>query len=273
MNLLQAVVLGIIQGLTEFLPVSSTAHLLIAQRLFDLPADDAAFAFTVLVQLGTLVALAVFYWKDLVEMTGGVLKSIFNRKAQGEPGSRLGWYVILATIPALAAGYLLRDYVEMLFREPLLEAGIRLILTTFLLVGAEYIGRERRPLSDMKWLDALVVGLFQVLSVFPGASRSGSTITGGMLRNFDRPSAARFAFLISAPVMLVAGAYQTLDVLQLPGLAAFIPLIAAGFIAAAVVGWLAIKWLVDYLKNHSLYLFAAYTAVIGTVCLVLHYLV
>jgi undecaprenyl-diphosphatase len=273
MNVFEALLLGIIQGLTEFIPVSSTAHLLIAQNFLGIPADDTAFAFAVLVQLGTLVALAAFYWKDFMEIISGVMRGILNRDAAREPGSRLGWYILLASIPALGAGYLLRDTVEALFREPLLEAGIRLLLTTLLLTAAEYFGRERRTLTDMKWLDALVIGLFQILSVFPGSSRSGSTIAGGMLRHLDRPAAARFAFLLSAPVMLVAGGYQTLQVLELPGLGEFIPLIAVGFAAAAVVGWLAIKWLVDYLKDHSLYVFAAYTTIAGLLCLILHFMI
>ncbi len=271
MNTIQAVILGIIQGLTEFLPVSSTAHLLIAQNFLGIPANDAAFAFTVLVQLGTLLALGIFYWKELVEIITSTLNGLFHRKASDEPGSRLGWYVLLASIPALAIGYLLRHAIESLFKEPLLESGIRLLMTTVLLVIAEWIGREKRALSDMKWLDALIIGVFQVLSVFPGSSRSGSTIAGGMIRNFDRPSAARFAFLMSAPVMLVAGAYQSLQVIQLPGTREFLPLIAVGFIAAAIVGWLALRWLVNYLKDHSLYVFAAYTAVVGVICLVLHF--
>ncbi len=273
MNFIQAVILGIIQGLTEFIPVSSTAHLLIAQNFMGIPADDAAFAFAVIIQLGTLVSLAVFYWKDLLDILNGVLKGIFNRAASGEPASRLGWYVLLASIPALAIGYLLRDLVETLFREPLLEAGIRLLLTTLLLSAAEYFSRENRPLAAMKWLDALIIGLFQILSVFPGSSRSGSTIAGGMLRHFDRPSAARFAFLMSIPVMLVAGGYQTLQVMALPGLSTFVPLIITGFVTAAIVGWLAIRWLINYLKDHSLYSFAIYTAIAGLICLALHFVV
>jgi undecaprenyl-diphosphatase len=273
MTTFQALLLGIIQGLTEFLPVSSTAHLLIAQNFLGIPANDAAFAFTVLVQLGTLLALAAFYWKDLVDILSGVLKGIFKRDSSGSSGSRLGWYVLLASVPALAIGYLLRHMIESLFREPMLEAGIRLLMTTLLLILAELLGREKRSLSDMKWLDALIIGLFQVLSVFPGSSRSGSTIAGGMLRNFDRPAAARFAFLMSAPVMLVAGAYQTLEVIQLQETGTFLPLIAVGFVAAAIVGWLALRWLVNYLKAHSLYVFAAYTAVIGLICLVLNFVI
>ena len=117
----------------------------------------------------------------------------------------------------------------------------------------------------MTWLDALIVGLFQIIAVFPGASRSGSTISGGMFRGFDRPSAARFAFLMSVPVMLAAGGYEMLDVIQMPNLGEFLPLLAVGFVTAAVVGWFAIKWLIDYLSKHSLYVFAMYCAVVGTI--------
>ena len=117
----------------------------------------------------------------------------------------------------------------------------------------------------MTWLDALLIGVMQVISVFPGASRSGTTISGGMFRGFDRPSAARFAFLMSVPVMLAAGGYEMLDVLQMPNLGEFLPLLAVGFVTAAIVGWFAIKWLIGYLSKHSLYVFAVYCAVVGTV--------
>jgi undecaprenyl-diphosphatase len=129
---------------------------------------------------------------------------------------------------------------------------------------AEYFGKRTRTLDSMTWLDALIVGLMQILAVFPGASRSGVTISGGMFRAFDRPSAARFAFLMSIPVMLAAGAYEMLDVLKMPDLASFLPVLAVGFITAAVVGWLAIKWLLRYLNHHSLYIFAAYCAIMGS---------
>jgi undecaprenyl-diphosphatase len=121
----------------------------------------------------------------------------------------------------------------------------------------------------MTWLDALIVGLMQVIAVFPGASRSGTTISGGMLRGFDRSSAARFAFLMSVPVMLAAGAYESLGLLKLPNLGQFLPLLAVGFVTAAMVGWFAIKWLLDYLNKHSLYVFAGYCAVVGVIALLL----
>jgi undecaprenyl-diphosphatase len=120
----------------------------------------------------------------------------------------------------------------------------------------------------MTWLDALIVGLMQIIAVFPGASRSGTTISAGMFRNFDRPAAARFSFLMSVPVMLAAGGYEMLDVLQMPNLGEFLPLLAVGFVAAAVTGWFAVKWLINYLSRNSLYVFAAYCAAVGVILLV-----
>ncbi len=267
MSLFQSLLLGIVQGLTEFIPVSSTAHLLIVQYLLGLPADDFAFAFNVLVQLGTLLALIVYFWRDWLALIKAFFAAPFSTSE-----NRLAWYIIIASIPALAAGFVLRHVIENLFKTPLVEACIRLFSAAILLALAEYFGRRSRRLDGMTWLDALVVGLFQILAVFPGASRSGSTISGGMLLGFDRPSAARFAFLIAAPVMLAAGGYETLSVLKMPGLASFLPGLAVGFVAAAIVGWLSIRWLLNYLNRHSLYVFAAYCAVVGVLALLLQVL-
>jgi undecaprenyl-diphosphatase len=275
MNLFQSFLLGILQGLTEFIPVSSTAHLLIGQKIFGLPADDAMFSFLVLVQLGTVLALIIYFWRDLWKIARATLSSIkplLARKGGNlSLDARLGWYIIIATIPALVFGYLLRSAVEALFKTPLLEAGLRLLITALVLYLAETLGRARRTLEKMNWLDALIVGIAQVLAVFPGASRSGTTISAGMARGLDRPSAARFAFLMSIPVMLAAGGYQSLDLLKMNGLAAFLPMLAVGFATAALVGWLAIRWLLNYLNKHSLYVFAGYCAVLGIVVLFLQY--
>jgi len=263
MTLLHAFLLGILQGLTEFIPVSSTAHLLIAQKILNIPADDAMFSFLVIVQLGTIVSLFAFYWKDLLS----ILKATFDFR-HSTPERNLGFYIILATIPALLAGYLLKDAVEALFRQPMLEASIRLFAAAILLSLAEWISKKNRSLNSMTWLDALIIGVMQVIAVFPGASRSGTTIAGGMFRGFDRPSAARFSFLMSMPVMLAAGGYEMLDVIQMPNLAQFLPLLAVGFVTAAVTGWFAIKWLINYLSKNSLYIFAAYCAVVGFILLI-----
>lgn len=267
MSLLQAFILGIIQGLTEFIPVSSTAHLLIGQTILGLPADDVMFAFLVLVQVGTIVSLLIYFWNDLLTILMDTLKNLGGvRDFKTLPeNAKMGWYIIIATIPALLAGYLLKDAVEALFRMPLLQASIRLFAAAILLTLAEWLTKKDRQLDSMTWLDALVVGLFQIIAVFPGASRSGSTISGGMFRNFDRPSAARFAFLMSIPVMLAAGAYEMLDVVRMPGLTEFLPALAVGFVTAAVVGWLAVRWLLHYLAGHSLYVFSAYCAIVGAI--------
>jgi len=266
MNLFHAFLLGIIQGLTEFIPVSSTAHLLITQRLLNIPADDAMFSFLVIVQLGTIVSLLAFYWKDLLSIAKATLdfRSLADFGSLS-PEAKLGWYIIIATIPALLAGYLLKDAVEALFKQPMLQASIRLFTAAVLLTLAEWLSRKNRSLDSMTWLDAFFVGLMQVIAVFPGASRSGTTISGGMFRGFDRPSAARFAFLMSVPVMLAAGGYEILDVIKMSNLGEFLPLLAVGFVTAAIVGWFAIKWLIDYLSKRSLYVFAVYCAVAGAI--------
>ena len=264
MTIIQAFLLGIIQGLTEFIPVSSTAHLLIGQQLLGIPAADGMFSFLVIVQLGTIVSLFAFYWKDLIS----IAKATFDFR-RSTPERNLGVYIIVATIPALLAGYFLKDAVEALFKQPMLQASIRLFSAAVLLTLAETLTKKNRNLDSMTWLDALFIGVMQIIAVFPGASRSGTTISGGMFRGFDRPSAARFAFLMSVPVMLAAGGYEMLDVIQMPNLGQFLPLLAVGFVTAAIVGWFAIKWLIDYLSSHSLYVFAAYCAIVGTIVFLL----
>lgn len=261
MNLIHALLLGLLEGLTEFIPVSSTAHMLIAQKLLNIPSSEAMFAFLVLVQLGPLAALILYFWKDLI-----VLARAFFTRPFSSPENRLAWYILIATIPALLAGALLTKVVEGSFRNPLLEAAIRLFAAAILLFLAEWLGRQTRHLDSMTWLDALIVGLFQILAIFPGSSRSASAISGGMLRSFDRLSATRFAFLMSVPVMAAAGGYESLSVLKLHGLSAFLPPLAVGFSVAAVIGWLSIRWLIGYVGRHSLYVFAAYCAIIGALC-------
>ncbi|HJS20972.1 MAG TPA: undecaprenyl-diphosphatase UppP [Anaerolineales bacterium] len=264
MTLLQSFLLGIIQGLTEFIPISSTGHLLIAQYLLGIPASDEVFAFLVIVQLGTLVSLFAFYWKDLVSIAGAVL-----RFRQATPERNLGIYILLATIPALVVGYFLNDLVERFFQQPMLQASIRLFTAAALMSIAERFSPKNRQLSTMAWYDALFVGAMQILAVFPGASRSGTTISGGMFRGFDRPSAARFAFLMAVPVMLAAGGFELLEVFQMPNSRELLPSLAVGFVTAALVGWFSIKWLIDYLSRRSLYVFAIYCAIVGTITFLL----
>lgn len=263
MSIVQSIILGIIQGLTEFIPISSTAHLLIGQKIMGIPASNAMFSYLVIVQLGTILSLVIYFWKDLVKLV-----IAFFAKPFSTPENQLGWFIIIATIPALVFGYLLKSAVETLFKTPLLEASIRLLVTAVVLALAEWMGKRNRSLRKMKWLDALVIGLAQVIAIFPGASRSGTTIGAGMARGFDRTAAARFAFLMSVPVMVAAGGYQSLDLLKMTGIGSFLVPLAVGFVIAAIVGWLAVRWLLGYLSRNSLYLFAIYCAIVGAICLI-----
>lgn len=268
MTILHAFILGIVQGLTEFIPVSSTAHLLIVEKLLGVPSDDRTFAFLVIIQLGTVFALLLFFMKEIWQIADAFFGGIKNRNPFESLNSRLGWLVLVATIPALIAGFFLKDVVESMFKDPFTLAGIRLLITAGLLTVVEYFDRRMRTLESATWQDALSVGLFQVLAIFPGASRSGATIAGGMIRGFDRPSAARFAFLMSAPILLAAGAYQTIKVIDMAGTIDFLPVLLTGAVTAAVVGWFSIKWLIGYLNKHSLYIFAIYCAIAGAILLI-----
>lgn len=270
MTILDAFFLGIVQGITEFIPVSSTAHLFIAGRLLGFPSDARTFAFNVIVQLGTVAALLAFFWGDIWRIIKAFSLGVWHRRPFENFHARLGWLVIAATIPALIVGIFLRGFVQVMSRDPILWAGIRLLFTALLLAVVEYLDKKNRTLESATWLDALSVGLFQALAIFPGASRSGATIAGGMIRGFDRPSAARFAFLMSAPILLAAGLYESLNVLAIEGARAFLPYLLTGFITAAIVGWLAIKWLIAYLSRHSLYVFAVYCAALGAIVLGVH---
>lgn len=269
MTVWQSILLGIVQGLTEFLPISSSGHLVLVPVLlnWDIPAEEA-FVFDVLVQVATLVAVLAFFWQDYLLILREMVRGLAQRAPFESVPARLGWYILLATIPGGIAGLLLKDTVEQAFASPIVTS-IALFGTAILLVIAEKVGKRLYPLEKLTWLDALIVGLFQVLALFPGISRSGATITGGMTRNLERPSAARFAFLIAAPIMLAAGVGAIIDLMEIPDLGAVLPAFVPGFIAAAVVGYLAIGWLISFLNRYSLYYFAAYCSILGLVTLLI----
>jgi undecaprenyl-diphosphatase len=258
MNIFQSIILGIIQGLTEFIPVSSSAHLVLAPYWFGWSfPEEQIFVFDILVQLGTLAAVIVYFWSDLTRIVIAAFRGLAARRPFENSDARLGWMVVLATIPAGLAGVLIKNTVESVFNSPMTTAYL-LMGTSALLVLAELLGKRKLPLTEITWLDALIIGVFQAISIFPGISRSGATITGGLLRKLDRTSAARFSFLMSIPVMTAAGGMAFLDLFEVSNLTSFLPVIIAGMIAAAVVGFLSIKWLLAYLRSHSLYGFAFY---------------
>lgn len=270
MTILQSIILGIIQGITEFLPISSSGHLVIAPFLFGwtIPAEDA-FIFDVLVQVASLIAVFIYFWADLRAIVVGFIKQALNRTPFGSAEARLGWYIILATIPASLIGLLFKDVFEQAFSNPV-AAACFLLVTAGILIIAERAGDQSRDFSQLTWLDALSMGLFQVLALFPGVSRSGSTITGGMLRNLDRRPAARFSFLMSVPVMLAAGVVAGADLLAVPDFGARFSVYIWGFLASAIVGYLSIRWLLAYLTDHPLYVFSIYCTLLATLTLIVY---
>lgn len=277
MTVIQAIILGIVQGLTEFLPVSSSAHLVLVPYLAGWNLDQGfAFVFDVLVQLGTLAAVIYYFRKDLWEIIKAWIHGIKMRQPFTGENSRMGWYLILATIPAGIAGLLLKNKVEAAFASPVLTA-VFLFVTAILLTSAELFHRQverskqGRLLSGFNTTDALLIGLFQALSIFPGISRSGATISGGIFRKFDRQGAARFAFLMSVPIMLAAGILGVKDLLDVPNVGQMAGLVLIGFLLAGVVGYLVIRWFIGYLRGKSLLPFAAYCAILALVVIAVTY--
>lgn len=268
MTIFQSIILGIVQGLSEFLPISSSGHLVIVPHLFgwEIPPQDA-FIFDILVQVATLIAVIGYFWKDLLEITKAMVIGVTRKTPLANAESRLGWYILLATIPAGIVGLIIKDTVERAFAS-LTATATALLITALLLVIAERVGNRSRELNQLTWRDALVIGVFQILAIFPGVSRSGATISGGMIRNLERPAAARFAFLISLPIMLAAGLLAAIDLVQIPGFSSTLTVFIPGFISAAVVGYISIRWLIGYLSKHSLYIFAIYCAIVGSISLI-----
>lgn len=265
MTFLQAIVLGIVQGLTEFIPVSSSGHLVLVPHFLGWEfAHDQAFIFDVLVQWGTLLAVLIYFWKDLTAIGTAFVKGILAGKPFADSDAKMGWYLIIATLPAVVAGLSCKDLIENAFASPKMT-GVFLLGTAVLLVIAETVGHRNRSMAEITWKDSLWIGFSQVLALLPGVSRSGSTIAGGMTRHLDRSSAARFSFLMSVPVMLGAGVLAFKDLAELQGAGDFLAPLLVGFLVALVSGYIAIRWLIAYLSKHSLYVFAAYCTVLGLV--------
>ncbi len=273
MNIIQAIILGIVQGLTEFLPISSSGHLVIIAFLFrwSFPADQI-FVFNVLIQLGTLLAVIVYFYKDIWEILRTFFKGIYLRKPFKDINSMLGWYLLLATIPAGIMGLLLKSKVEEAFKSVLFTS-IFLICTGLILIVAERIGKKTRDLKKIGWLDALWIGAWQAISIFPGISRSGTTMAGGLTRNFDRRSSARFSFLMSIPIMLAAGALSVGDLLRIQNLSNFWPYLLIGFVVSAIVGFFTIHFFLKLISKISFLGFAIYCLAAGAIVLGLSFIV
>ncbi|MFA6468768.1 MAG: undecaprenyl-diphosphatase UppP [Bacteroidota bacterium] len=268
MDLLQAIILGIIQGLTEFLPISSTGHLRIIPAL--LGWNDPGAAFTAVIQFGTLVAVLFYFRIDIRTITIAVVKGIVSRKLFYNRDAQMGWMIAAGTVPIVFFGLLLKHQIETSFRSLYIISGSLIVLAVILMI-AEAItkkklarGEHLKLLNDLTWKDAVVVGIWQSIALIPGSSRSGTTITGGLLAGMSRETAARFSFLLSLPSVFAAGVLELVKEreLLLSSDIGVANVIVATFVSG-IVGYASIAFLLNYLKNHTTYIFIIYRLVIG----------
>jgi undecaprenyl-diphosphatase len=263
----QVVVLAIVQGLTEFLPVSSSGHLAITSRVFF--AEDAGASFTAVTQLGTEVAVLVYFARDIARISTAWVKGLFV-SAHRDTDYRMGWYVIIGTIPIGVIGLLFKDEIRTGARNLWLVASA-LVLFSAVIAAAEYFGRQTRHAEQLTWRDSLIVGLAQCLALVPGVSRSGATISTGLFLGLDRELAARFGFLLAIPAVFASGLFSLPDAFHPvgEGMSATGPQLLVATAIAFVVGFAAVSWFLRFLVRHSMYWFVGYRVLLGTVVLAL----
>ncbi len=286
MNLLQAIILGIVQGLTEFIPVSSTAHLVFASRLTNLynGNPEQVTATIAVLQLGTLLAVFIYFAADILSISAAFVRdhwALITRKHglrfSGTHGTRplwlsdeawLGWLIIIGSIPIGIVGLVFKDTIEGAGTKNLWVIAIMLVSIAVLLTFAEFVGKRRKEIIDFGLIDAIVVGLAQILALVPGASRSGSTIMGGLLVGQKREAAARFSFLLSIPAITASGLLELREAWSLLPPESFMPLLA-GTIVSGVVGYASIYFLLAFLRKSSTAIFIGYRLVLGVTILIL----
>jgi undecaprenyl-diphosphatase len=264
MSSIEAVVLGVVQGLTEFLPISSSGHLRIVPALFGW--EDPGAGFTAVIQLGTMAAVLIYFRQDLLRIAGAFLRELRLPYAERSHEANLGWYIVLGTIPIAILGFIFKDPIESGARS-LYLIGSALIVFSLVMLAAEQVATKARSIDELDGRDGLYIGLFQCLALIPGVSRSGSTISAGLFRGFDRVSAARYSFLLSVPAVVLSGLFELRKVGE-----AGEPPVGATIIATLVsfvVGYASIAWLIGYLGNHSLRVFVCYRVPLGVLVLIL----
>jgi undecaprenyl-diphosphatase len=268
MSILQAILLGLIQGLTEFIPISSTAHLVLVGKLLNLGqrlTAEQITAFNAVIQLGTLVAVIAYFFRDIYDIAFGFVAdhlSLARGKGVIGESARLGWLVIIGTIPIVVIGFAFKKQIEGVFTKDLRVIAGAMIGLAILLTVAEFVGSRRFEMKAVTWRDALLIGLAQSCALIPGSSRSGTTITAGLFLGLTRETAARFSFIMSIPAIGAAGvlefarAYKNLD-------ASLLAAMLAGAIVAGVSGYASIAFLMYYLKSHSTFIFVGYRLLLG----------
>jgi undecaprenyl-diphosphatase len=259
MTVFQAIVMGVIQGLSEFLPISSSAHLALTPWLLGWPAPGLAF--DVALHLGTLIALVWFFWQEWITLAKAFFSILRKRRLETESERRVA-FVVVATIPGALAGFLLQDYAKTIFRTPALT-GTMLIVMGAVLWLVDRSAKQERGITTMTWRDAILVGLAQMFAIVPGVSRSGSTITAGRAVGMTREAAAVFSFLLSLPIITAAVVFEGRHAIE-NGIT--LPLVA-GVIASAISGWLAISVLLKFISRNSYGVFALYRLIVGAAVL------
>lgn len=261
----QAAVYGLVQGLTEFLPISSTAHLRLVQAWLNPQVDQQGFtAFTAVIQLGTTLAVVLFFWRELLHVAVAWLRGLVDRGVRESLEYRMGWYLILATLPIGIFGLIFSHQIETGARN-LWVLATALIVMALVLAVAERVGTKKRTEEEITTTDAVVVGAAQTLALIPGVSRSGSTITAGLFRGLDRVTAARFSFLLSIPAVVASGLFEARKIggSAAPGMGVTV----LATLIAFVVGLASIAWLLRYVARHSTFVFIGYRIVLGVVLL------
>jgi len=266
MSVIEAIVLGIVQGLTEFLPISSTAHLRVVPAL--LRWEDPGAAFTAVTQLGTMAAVLLYFAGDLIRVARAWLAGLSDPTRRGDLDARMGWYLIIGTIPIGLFGLAFQDQIEGGARN-LLLIGTALVVLGFVLLAAERVGRRDRSTESIGLRDAVAVGLAQTAALVPGVSRSGATLSAGLFLGLERAAAARFSFLLSVPAVLLSGVFEGVGLAtgEAEGDAGFLPL-AVATVAAFVVGYATIAFLLRFLVTHTTAVFVVYRVALGVAVLV-----
>ncbi len=265
MGLLHAVVLGIVQGVTEFLPISSTAHLRIVPELLGWP--DAGAAYTAMIQLGTVAAVIVYFWRDLVRLSEAWVQGLLRGAPFATLDARLAWFVLVGTLPVAILGLLFKQHIETSLRS-LYVIALAMVGLALVLLLAERIAQHKRTVSEMGWRDAILIGLCQAVALIPGASRSGTTLTGGLALGFRREDAARYSFLLSIPATTAAGLFEMRHLVR-SGEPFTGPDVLVGTGVAFVTGLLAIAWLLRFLRTRSTMVFVVYRLLLGGLLLLL----
>lgn len=261
----QAALLGLVQGVTEFLPISSTAHLRIVPSL--LGWEDPGAAFSAVIQLGTLAAVFLYFARDIYRLALAALRSLWSREARASSDARLAWAIAAGNIPIVVCGLAFRDFIETDARS-LFVVGTMLVVVAVLLALAEAVARKSLAMEELRFRQIQVIGLFQALALLPGASRSGSTILGGLLLGLRREDAARFSFLLGVPAILGSGLFQLRALAESGGGGDWV-VMAMGLAAALVSGYAAIGMLLRFLRTHSTLVFCAYRIALGALVLTL----